>query len=77
MARKLVTRARDDATDLHLSSLVWPASLLLAEVDPSEAFRHTRNAGLVLHGLLLRTDPRGRELAERSPWVPDPAGPTG
>ncbi|MBB4912069.1 hypothetical protein [Actinophytocola algeriensis] len=77
MARKLVTRARDDATDLHLSSLVWPASLLLAEVDPSESSRHTRNAALVLHGLLLRTDPRGRELAERSPWVPDPAGPTG
>jgi hypothetical protein len=77
MARKLVTRARDDATDLHLSSLVWPASLLLAEVDPSEASRHTRNAGLVLHGLLLSTDPRGRELAERSPWVPEPAGPTG
>ena len=77
MARKLVTRARDDATDLHLSSLVWPASLLLAEVDPSEASRHTRNATRVLHGLLLRTDPRGRELAERSPWIPQPAGPTG
>ncbi|MFI7678856.1 hypothetical protein [Actinophytocola sp. NPDC049390] len=77
MARKLVTRARDDATELHLSSLVWPASLVLAEVDPSEASRHTRNATTVLHGLLLRTDPRGRELAERSPWVPDPAGPTG
>lgn len=77
MARKLVTRARDDATDLHLSSLVWPASLLLAGVDPSEATGHTRNAGRVLHGLLRRTDPRGRELAERSPWTPEPAGPTG
>ena len=77
MARKLVTRARDDATDLHLSSLVWPASLLLAEVDPSEPSGHTRTAALVLHGLLRRADPRGRELAERSPWVPDPAGPTG
>ncbi|MFC4853317.1 hypothetical protein [Actinophytocola glycyrrhizae] len=77
MARKLVTRARDDATDLHLSSLVWPASLLLVELDPSEASAHTRNAGLVLHGLLLRADPRGRELAERSPWVPELAGPTG
>ncbi|MGB3440255.1 MAG: hypothetical protein WBA97_16030, partial [Actinophytocola sp.] len=77
MARKLVTRARDDATDLHLSSLVWPASLVLAEVDPSEASLHTRNAAVVLHGLLLRADPRGRELAGRSPWVPEPAGPTG
>ncbi|MDQ3787704.1 MAG: hypothetical protein M3422_10735 [Actinomycetota bacterium] len=77
MARKLVTRARDDATELHLSSLVWPASLLLAGVDPSEASGHTRNAGRVLHGLLRRTDPRGRELAERSPWTPEAAGPTG
>lgn len=77
MARKLVTRARDDATDLHLSSLVWPASLLLAGIDPSEASGHTRNAAAVLHGLLRRSDPRGRELAERSPWVPSFAGPTG
>lgn len=77
MARKLVTRARDDATDLNLSSLVWPASLLLAEVDPSEATDHRRNATQVLHGLLRSSDPRGRELAERSPWVPSFAGPTG
>jgi len=77
MARKLVTRARDAATDLHLSSLIWPASLLLAQVDPSEATRHARNAEAVLHVLLRRADPRGRELAERSPWVPSAAGPTG
>jgi hypothetical protein len=77
MARKLVTRARDDATDLHLSSLVWPASSLLAQVDPSEATRHRRHTAAVLHTVLRRADPRGRELAGRSPWMPALAGPTG
>jgi hypothetical protein len=77
MARKLVTRARDDATDLYLSSLVWPASLLLAQVDPDEALTHRRCAAIALHSVLRRADPRGRELAERSPWVPSVTGPTG
>lgn len=77
MARKLVTRARDDATDLHLLSLVWPASLLLVETDPDEALTHRRCAAIALHSVLRSADPRGRELAERSPWVPSLAGPTG
>ncbi len=77
MARKLVTRARDDATDLDLLSLVWPAALILADLDPSEATAHCRCAALALHGVLRRADPRGRGLAERSPWVPTPTGPTG
>lgn len=77
MARKLVTRARDDATDLDLLSLVWPAALVLAQVDPSEASEHCRCAALALHGVLRSADPRGRELAERSAWVPTTTGPTG
>ncbi len=77
MARKLVTRARDDATDLRLPSLVWPASSLLAQVDPTEASAHRLRTAGVLHSLLRSADPRGRELAERSPWVPELAGPTG
>ncbi len=77
MARKLVTQARDDATDLDLLSLVWPASLLLADVDPDEEPSHRRRANDVLHSVLRRSDPRGRELAERSPWVPSVTGPTG
>jgi tetratricopeptide (TPR) repeat protein len=77
MARKLVTQARDDATDLHLLSLVWPASLLLADLDPDERPSHRRRADDVLHSVLRRSDPRGRELAERSPWVPTATGPTG
>jgi hypothetical protein len=77
MARKLVTHARDDATDLYLLSLVWPASLLLAQLDPDEASTHRQHAAKALHTVLRRADPRGRELAERSPWVPELAGPTG
>jgi hypothetical protein len=77
MARKLVTRARDDATDLNLSSLVWPAALLLVQVDPSEASRYREVATAVLHSVLRHADPRGRELARHSPWVPPITGPTG
>ena len=77
MARKLVTRARDDATDLHLLSLVWPASLLLADLDPDGRPSHRRRADDVLHSVLRRSDPRGRELAGRSRWVPSVTGPTG
>jgi hypothetical protein len=77
VARKLVTQARDEATDLHLLSLVWPASLLLAEADPDEAPTHHQCATSVLHTVLRRSDPRGRELAEHSPWVPVVTGPTG
>lgn len=77
MARKLVTQARDEATELHLLTLAWPASLLLAELDPDEAPVHRRDAAKALHGVLRRADPRGRELAGRSPWVPTATGPTG
>lgn len=77
MARKLVTRARDDATDLDLASLVWPAALVLVQVDPSEASRYRELATTVLHSVLRHADPRGRELAEHSPWVPLSTGPTG
>lgn len=77
VALKLVTRARDDATDLGLLSLVWPAAMILADLNPSEAGGHCRTVALTLHGVLRRADPRGRELAERSPWVPAAAGPTG
>lgn len=77
MARKLVTQARDEATDLCLLSLVWPSLLLLADLDPDERPSHRRRADDVLHSVLRRSDPRGRELAERSPWVPTVTGPTG
>lgn len=77
MARKLVTQARDEATDLDLLSLVWPALLLLAELDPDEEPSHRQRANDVLHSVLRRSDPRGRELARRSPWVPTVTGPTG
>lgn len=76
-ARPLVASARDDAVDLGLLSLVWPGALILAELDPTNAEEHCRCAAVALHSVLRRADPVGRLLAERSPWVPRLAGPTG
>jgi hypothetical protein len=76
-ARPLVASARDDAVDLGLLSLVWPGALVLAELDPANSTEHCRCAAVALHSVLRRADPVGRLLAERSPWVPRLAGPTG
>lgn len=76
-ARPIVASARDDATDLGLLSLVWPGALILAEQDLANGDVHCRCAAVALHSVLRRTDPVGRLLAERSPWVPRLAGPTG
>jgi hypothetical protein len=76
-ARPLVASARDDATNLGLLSLVWPGALVLAELDPANSTEHCRCAAVALHSVLRRADPVGRLLAERSPWVPRLAGPTG
>lgn len=76
-ARPLVAAARDDAVDLGLLSLVWPSALILAELDPTNGDEHCRCAAVGLHSVLRRADPVGRLLAERSPWVPRLAGPTG
>lgn len=76
-AERMVRAALADATDLGLLSLVWPGALIMAELDPGRADDFCRCAGLALQSVLHRTDPIGRRLAERSPWVPRPAGPTG
>jgi hypothetical protein len=76
-ARPLVAAAHDEAVDLGLLSLVWPGALILAELDPTRGGEHCRCAAVALHSVLRRADPVGRLLAERSPWVPRPAGPTG
>ncbi|MPZ82335.1 MAG: hypothetical protein GEV28_18825 [Actinophytocola sp.] len=76
-AERIVRQALADATDLGLLSLVWPGALIMAELDATRADEFCRCAGLVLQSVLRRTDPIGRRLAERSPWVPRLAGPTG
>ena len=76
-AAKIVRPALDDARDLGLLSLVWPGALIMADLVPEDGDRFCRWAGLALQSVLRRTDPVGRRLAERSPWVPRLAGPTG
>jgi hypothetical protein len=69
--------ALDAAHDLGLLSLVWPGALIMADLDPEFADRNCQWARLALQSVLRRADPVGRRLAERSPWVPRLAGPTG
>ncbi|MGH3762720.1 MAG: hypothetical protein ACRDTB_33910, partial [Actinophytocola sp.] len=76
-AAKIVGPAVDDARDLGLLSLVWPGELIMADLEPDRADQHCRWSALALRSVLRRTDPVGRLLAERSPWVPRLAGPTG
>lgn len=76
-AGRLVSTAFEDATDLGLLTLSWPAATLLAELEPTRADQFRRCAALGLHSVLRRADPVGRRLAGRSAWVPRLAGPTG
>lgn len=76
-ARKLLFTAQGDAVELGLRPLIWPCTLLLADLEPADALAHRRRAGRALHCVLRRADPIGRQLAESSPWVPDPTGLTG
>ncbi|OLF12474.1 hypothetical protein BU204_29265 [Actinophytocola xanthii] len=72
-----LSTALHDATDLGLLPLVWPAALVLADLVPTRGDQFCRCAAVALHSVLRRADPVGRRLAERSPWVPRLAGPTG
>jgi hypothetical protein len=76
-ATRLLAGTGAEASDLGLLPLMWPCALLLAELEPARRPAHRRAAGDALHRVLRRADPAGRRIAERSPWVPDPAGLTG
>jgi hypothetical protein len=76
-AARIVGPALDEAEALGLLSLVWPGALIMAGLDAERADSFCRWAALALRSVLRRADPVGRRLAERSPWVPRPAGPTG
>jgi hypothetical protein len=76
-AVKIVRPALADARDLGLLSLVWPGALIMADLEPENGDSFCRCARLALQSVLRRADPVGRRLAERSPWVPRLAGPTG
>ncbi|RZS37085.1 hypothetical protein EV193_106321 [Herbihabitans rhizosphaerae] len=75
-ARALLDDVAETGVRHGLVPLVWPAHLLLAEVDAKNADRHRAEAMAVLRSVLLATDPAGRRLAADSPWVPKPVAPT-
>nr|CEL23603.1 hypothetical protein [Kibdelosporangium sp. MJ126-NF4] len=70
-ARQLAAGVVDQAIEYGLLPLVWPCSLLLADLDPANADDHRRRAAGALHCVLRRSDPIARRLAASSPWVPD------
>lgn len=76
-AGRVAGPAFEDARDLGLLSLVWPGALIMADLDPAHADQNCQWAALALRSVLRRADPVGRRLADRSPWVPRFAGPTG
>lgn len=70
-AKQLAAEVVDRAIEYGLLPLVWPCSLLLADLDPARAAAHRRRAAGALHCVLRRSDPIARRLAASSPWVPD------
>jgi hypothetical protein len=70
-ARQLAAGVVDRGIELGLLPLVWPCSLLLADLEPAKADAHRRRAAGALHCVLRRSDPVARRLAAASPWVPD------
>jgi hypothetical protein len=80
-AAELAAGVVDKAIEYGLLPLVWPCSLLLADLEPERADDHRRRAAGALHCVLRRADPIARRLAASSPWVPNtllaPREPTG
>lgn len=69
-ATALVRDALGEAVRWDLRSLVWPAGLLAAELDPDRTQWNHSRVTRELHSLLPAADPVGRCLAAASPWVP-------
>jgi hypothetical protein len=69
-AEGLVSRALEAAEKGEFTSLSWPACLIAADLRTDLAQDYRFRAGEVLHAVLLHADPRGRRIAQQSPWVP-------
>ncbi len=69
-ATKLVTNALTTARRYGWRSLIWPAQLLLFDLDVSLADWKGSKVTNELKELLGFTDPVGSRLAQASPWVP-------
>ena len=70
----LVGNAIADAEKCELFSLLWPATLVAAELRPGHADQYRFSTARVLHAVLRNTDPCGRRIARESAWVPDRGG---
>jgi hypothetical protein len=76
-ATQLVERAFAAAEAAGLRSLVWPAALLAANLDPADADWNQSRVTEELHAVLSATDPVGRHVAYASQWIPTPHLPAG
>lgn len=69
-----LTGLAERAHTARLDTLQWPIQLMLADVYRSTALRrsgdHRRRATEILARVRARTDPKGRAVMDRSPWVP-------
>ncbi|WP_424189750.1 hypothetical protein ACOBQX_13740 [Actinokineospora sp. G85] len=64
---RLVDEVLDLTAAHRLAPLRWPALAIAAEAAPGD---YGAKVGVVLESVLRHTDPRGRELARASAWVP-------
>lgn len=69
-AEGLVFGALETADKGEFTSLIWPACLIAADLRADLAQQYRFRAGEVLHAVLRHADPRGRRIAQQSPWVP-------
>ncbi|RSM50256.1 hypothetical protein DMA12_03165 [Amycolatopsis balhimycina DSM 5908] len=70
----LVGNAMATAEECELLSLLWPATLVAADLRPGHAEEYRFRTTEVLHAVLRSADPCGRRIAGESPWVPAPGG---
>lgn len=69
-AASLAAQALDATTKAGLASLAWPAAVVAAGLNSVGGEAKRRRATEILHAVLLRSDPLGRQQALNSPWVP-------
>ncbi|MBB6373535.1 hypothetical protein BKA01_000757 [Pseudonocardia eucalypti] len=69
-----LTGLAERAHTARLDTLQWPIQLMLADVNRSTRLGrsgdHRRRATEILARIRVRTDPQGRVVMDRSPWVP-------
>lgn len=70
----LVGNAIADAEKCEFLSLLWPATLVAADLRAGHAEEYRFRTARVLHAVLRSADPCGRRIARESAWVPGGGG---